>query len=779
MRKAMGVLLLFAAVVARAADDSVTMRFNVEYHQCVSPEGLTCYVGIEGDRNKKCPKCVDWRKAEIHEDVVTTLNFDQYDGTKNAAGRMLRDIQADIARAMPDGPGHAVPTFEQLAASPEKFGYIEVRASEQSTDGFAVSPKIGGVARRIGSVPIGDALHLNTDYRLDYYSASTQAVKLDANPGAVFGKTDAKLLIPIQALLSRAPRGPSMYWNAWAAELPPGPATHLTTLRLKHRYQLNFSLANTRDGADAGGDVGGEILEYVKKWLTDHPEETNAPIRVLLLTDEHFAVQGNPVVEGTLSLAGVRNWLAATAGSLPGEAAEFARVPFEIVPQKKGRGAVTFAIWSNTYRPLDEVSAEFCVDECSGTPVHVGSVGLDSAHAASAEGEVPLAALQFVMVGGEVHGIMHRRDAADGDEFSAWKVASSRDAFMRAMTSAMSDFAVPGNTAIERRRAADNLRMTLFPDETDDDSAAREQFDLLLQEHASATPPKGSDAPAIFVRMIGVTSDDALAIPLGAYPFRDPVLDEELDYLGFFYRVEAPLELQNYDPSPQCLSSWFLTYSATGDLPELGTSAAWLNKRVVDAWPKDSYKYYPTFAAGLKDWIVTPDAEPRTDDAIVYILGHYGKSDEDGEYLVIDRNDKLKASDIKRKFARSSLAILNACGTARPSSQSFIHKLNLSNVGAIIATKHEVQFQMAAQFTSCLAQQLTAPGGTAAPALSFAFFDAIACLRQVRPFDEKELEELEGEPQWGSRALAYSLLGNGGLRVCTPGQKEKTSHATP
>jgi hypothetical protein len=121
-------------------------------------------------------------------------------------------------------------------------------------------------------------------------------------------------------------------------------------------------------------------------------------------------------------------------------------------------------------------------------------------------------------------------------------------------------------------------------------------------------------------------------------------------------------------------------------------------------------------------------------------------------------NVSVLAVDIKKRFKWPSVAIINACGTARPGASDFISALNRQGIAAIIATSTSVDATMAGKFLDILATMLRDNSAKTGYTLERAKFDAV---RQLSSIKEK------GQA-YGPRALIYSFLGNGSLQVCVP-----------
>src|SRR5207249_1222571 len=144
--------------------------------------------------------------------------------------------------------------------------------------------------------------------------------------------------------------------------------------------------------------------------------------------------------------------------------------------------------------------------------------------------------------------------------------------------------------------------------------------------------------------------------------------------------------------SPQCISRWTLLVP-----PDPAPQ-----REMVDA------------RAGFKDWIEIFSARPT---ATVYddisVFGKWIKGDKalppdpSTALLVLSHHDKnalffdadkevpsILSTNITRRFGAPSVAIVNACGTARPGAFDVVKQLNRRGVNSIIATSVSVNAEM-------------------------------------------------------------------------------------
>jgi hypothetical protein len=393
-------------------------------------------------------------------------------------------------------------------------------------------------------------------------------------------------------------------------------------------------------------------------------------------------------------------------------------------------------------------------------------MGMDSVSPGSSSG----AAIHFVQIGNQIRGIFHRSDHPS--LFDVWDISANRASFTANLQDIMKDFN-EGTIPEERRIVTQKFRDLLFPRGVADAERARDSMENFVAAHVTpGSPPPAQSAPSFYVRMLAVTGDPVPTVPFGLYPISSAatLTEPDLGHLGFFFRIENPLDIQSYDSDGTCIRKWFLVYAESG-AEELAKAADALTKNVFSQWPRNgSFRHFSTMKGevGFRNWIWSDsDDEPV---AAIFILGHHGE--EDGiSRIVLNDGDILKVNDIRRIFKKPSIAILNACGTALAGADGFVRAFNTGNVTAVVATKYEIAPAMAVQFAQCLNQQVAKVQPPQAPTLnlSYAVFEATQCLRKMKPFraDDPTRDEPGAKP-WGARALAYSLIGNGGLMLCTP-----------
>jgi hypothetical protein len=147
------------------------------------------------------------------------------------------------------------------------------------------------------------------------------------------------------------------------------------------------------------------------------------------------------------------------------------------------------------------------------------------------------------------------------------------------------------------------------------------------------------------------------------------------------------------------------------------------------------------------------------------ILSHH---DADRIYFV-DGGPTVEYTNVLRSFAKPSLVILNGCGTAKPGASNFIRAFNRDGVSTAVATSYAVDAQMAGLFADRLMEALAAKANDPSYTVSMAKFDA---MKEV----SKSSMPAGSGATWGPRALVFTLVGDGGVRVCTPPPITSTQH---
>jgi hypothetical protein len=346
-----------------------------------------------------------------------------------------------------------------------------------------------------------------------------------------------------------------------------------------------------------------------------------------------------------------------------------------------------------------------------------------------------------------------RRNTWDPGRFETWRLkrtaAGLHSYFAETLLPA---FGAAVSEAQLQRRGLD-LFNVLFPEpgpnDAPDAGAARAEFVTFVRDHLARESPgqlEHTQPPSIFIRMLTQDDDSLEVIPLGLLAMK--VSGTRTEFLGFHFRVETPLQVQNYQPATKCISTWALVLPPSkGDLSDLRKA---MDENVADFIEGAQYPYFKMQDFG--DYLALGT---ESEAAAVAVLSHHNKNQ-----LYYSPTDMVLSDSVNRHFAKPSLAILDGCSTGAPGAVDFIRKLNQQGMASIITTSTGVTPQIAGDFLGCLADSIRKHGAQSDYYLSNAYLNAIECL--------KERSMLEGGAKYGPLALTYALLGNGNLKLCVP-----------
>lgn len=571
-------------------------------------------------------------------------------------------------------------------------------------------------------------------------------------------------------------------WNFWTESRPapsPQPIFQPAALKPNTGGRLVLDLAaiayKITKGSVASTPVGGIFKESFREWLA--LPISDVTLTVVAIPDQAYLKLDGPQSQTlTAKLDTIRALTAAE--QLPVEPNPFealveaakkskdpdwmiGRVHYPVKTQmKEGRASVAFSIWGTDKdgksRPIDELTATFCIarDEstCQGPfELSRGSLGgVDSLKLATEpNAPFPDAALHFVPLSNEgpVAGVFRRNDRPEG-QFSVWQLDEKFpvETLKSHLSESLLDAVAKATTDQDLRAKGRNLYNLLFysEEEMDDGHKARLAFETFVRDRLKPAGTRSKDLPSVFVRLLGY--DDL--IPLGLLPIA--ASDNSEEFLGFRFRVETPLEVQSYKPKTGCIQKWDLVVppdTSTGALKRARDQASgvitnWLSR----IWGPGNPNRLNTMRK-FEDWLAEKTEEPSP--SAVVVLSHHNRNQ-----LSFDSDDMAQSDAIQRRFSQPSIAIFNGCGTAKAGANEFIRQLNARGIGTVIATSAEVEGIMAGDFMNCLNAILQQHENDTGYTIAEAYLDTIRCLRT--------------EKGHGARALKYTLLGNGNLRLCLP-----------
>lgn len=561
-------------------------------------------------------------------------------------------------------------------------------------------------------------------------------------------------LNPFETVTVSSDRGPSIArleeptWNAWEEELGELSFQPLKALRPFHRYQLALDLSAFVYEKENPGVFHRPAEAKLSEWFF-RSERDRVTLEVLLLSDPSFL---EPLEMGVsvmqVDLRRLRQgfgkefkinrpvWEVFKKSPRPDFL--FGRAtPLKFLTKgRKGLTSIGVSIWHEG-KPLDEFSIPVCISDsdddtnCHGAARLDYSLGGAQVLALGSGVEQPDAALQFVRLDNKLASGVFRLRTWDRYSYTTWPILGNLDDLLKsAKDSLLPNFA--SNDAEGRLLQGRALFELLFPDEQ---TQARQAF----LDYVVPYLDKRGAAPRLFVRL--PDSEFRLSIPLGLMAVPTSSGDR---FLGFAFRVETPLDWQDYQDSDKCLSRWVMALPQEGgqDIQNaLGEFADWVGacdtSDCIDSMKR------------LVDWLQEGATEPEA--MAMLVLAHHGK-----DALYVREPYKLFPSLIIHKFQRPSLVVLNACGSLSDGPISFVRQFNLKGFSTVIATAAEVDAVMAGVFFNTFAQVLSDNPKNGAQ-VSDAFLET---LRRMKT-------------RYNSRSLVYTLLGNGHLRLCAPAEKTR------
>jgi hypothetical protein len=184
--------------------------------------------------------------------------------------------------------------------------------------------------------------------------------------------------------------------------------------------------------------------------------------------------------------------------------------------------------------------------------------------------------------------------------------------------------------------------------------------------------------------------------------------------------------------------------------------APWID--IFEQSPQTTQIYDDLDFKNFQRWANPADPLSHKESDAILILSHH-----DNNGLYFDQDVMIiSPGNMTRLFSFPSLAIINACGTANPGAFEFVREFNLHGVDSIVASSIEVDARLGGKFASTLADMLDRGSTDANYKLDQAVFDAIKDL-------SGQSDEYDPDPHpYGPRALIFSVIGNGNLRVCVP-----------
>src|SRR5579863_163050 len=598
---------------------------------------------------------------------------------------------------------------------------------------------------------------------------------------AVGAAASVPLLVVLVANYLRAPNVPSpylhppdeiqaIYWNAWASTTadPYSPTRRFETESdCKIFLDLSGFDYSSTNSATTSKEAGPEFVRTLRQWLQGSRSDTTK-VKILFLPDPRYfdPPKDNGVTQMPVDLAAVRKVFAQSLSqpadpfqSMQNNAGQpkldwlFARATLELHTRKlRGPTSIGISIWDGI-RPVGEMAIPICIgseNECQGMPppIETSLRGFDSLRLSDQlstdRSTYPDGALHFLELNsGNVIGIFHRNDWAE-DRFVSWRLRDNAQS-LRAW---LKDKLIPAfNIAKKREELTErgrDLFDRLFPDDVEGESA-RKEFQQFFSEYRFSA--RGGIPGSLFVRMLPQDDDPLPILPIGLMAVQ--IGDQPSEFLGFQFLLETPLESQDYRPAQTCISNWvMLLPPEDSELSNVRNRVGshlveWQNTRMI-------FDDIPRF----RDWARNTD-QPSP-PIVLATLSHH---DRDRLYF---SSESIMSTGFHRQFANPSIAILGGCGTGNIGATDIVRALNHHGVAAVIATSSEISPVLGADFLSTLDDTLSAQP-SAPRTLELVMFNTL------RTLAAKEPSKTSGP--YGPSVLAYALLGNGNLQICTAAKK--------
>jgi hypothetical protein len=562
----------------------------------------------------------------------------------------------------------------------------------------------------------------------------------------------------------------AIYWNGWASTSadPYSPTRRFETESdCKVFLDLSGFDYSSANSATTSKGAAPEFVRILKQWLKDSNGNT-AKVKILFLPDPRFfdSPKDNGVAEMVVDLVAVRKAFA-QALSQPSDLFQgmqnnagrpkldwlFARATLELHTRKlRGPTSIGISIWDGI-RPVDEMAIPMCIgseNDCRGMrpPIGTSLRGFDSLRLSdersAGRNTYPDGALHFLELNtGTVIGVFHRNDWVE-DRFLSWRLQDNS----KTLRAWLKDKLIPafnvGGKREELTERGRDLFDRLFPDDLEGQSA-RKEFQRFFSDYRFSR--RGGVPGSLFVRMLLQDDDPLPILPIGLMAVQ--VGDEPPEFLGLQFRLETPLESQDYRPAQTCVSNWVML------LPLQNSELANVRDRVrahLVQWQNTRLIFddIPHF----RDWARNTDEQSQS--TVLATLSHH---DRDRLYF---SSESIMSTGFHRQFANPSIAILAGCGTGNIGATDIVRALNHHGVAAMIVTSSEISPILGADFLSALDDTLS-DQPSVPMSLELAMFKTLQTLATSEP------SKTSGP--YGPSVLAFALLGNGNFQICAASKK--------
>lgn len=568
-----------------------------------------------------------------------------------------------------------------------------------------------------------------------------------------------------------SPGGHPLHWNWWwevgrfSDKVQPSFKPVALTLQPKTHYTLVLDLA--RIGYISGGKTGARPLspdlgKQIGERTKDPDSADKMTMRALVIpSPRFFSLVGDRVQDLVIDITPLKanTPVPEATGTLAEQVKDgsLGLVRFNLkTGANQGLGSIAISIWYKDL-PLDEIVLKACIGQASScaTPGmesegdERGLVGIDPSRLAQ---PTPDAALHFIELDKDAPLVgVFRRKGWERGRYVTWQMNRSaadlrnylRETLRAALNSAVS------NDDHELDAGGLALQSVLFGGKEEDISAARKAFLEFVDSHFEDHPKEEEKqvSQSLFVRTVPFGQKPSFILPLGMLAVKR---EGRSEFLGFHFRIEAPLSSQSYVPPPGCLKRWIFV------LPELSDATlaeAWNVIADIPFWEKLKEQGFDSTLT-FRSWLEDDTAEDP--NSLLVVLGHH-----DQNLIWFDKSRKrlVPSTLVQRRFLEPSVLVLNGCGTGAGESD-FLERFNANGMAAAIVTSTDTSGPLAGAFLRALYDSINsadAQGKT----LSHAYFEAI---RNVSSLPVPGNDKMT----YGARALTYVLLGNGTIPICKP-----------
>ena len=565
--------------------------------------------------------------------------------------------------------------------------------------------------------------------------------------------------------------GDRLAWNTWAQTDPSiAVVAPIDSLQADQDYYISVDLSGVllqRFGSPAS-------LALNKTLATN--TDSSAVLQIYAVFDQRFFEPlEDPVRTLTVDLNKLRGFTKSTdptLNQLASGRASFGRVQFQVHTRQQVSGAasVGFSVWIQNRVPIDDFEHTFCValTTCEqSTRTNSRLMGADSLRVALQRELITLpdGALHFMEIGPSVVGIFRCNTCGWPEhQYASWVLGQSASQLTSYILNTIrTDMQAAGVKDDALLRYAGNLYERLFPSAQ---KAALKPFEEFVERHLRQAST--SNPPSLFVRFLPRNNALQFPIPLGLVARS---IGDRSEYLGSHFRIESPLDAQDYSTNQACIDKWVAfapdeNEATQANLAALYTPASrWLSTFKESSTPTPSSSREPLLFSRpgrFAEWLRAGTSSNADGDALL-VLSHHSM-----DRLYFRDGDAVEATDVRRSFRTPSVVILGACGSASPGAMEFVRRFNERGTSVAIVTATNVDAAMTGYYANALLDSLNKSRDQP---IGLAHLAAVKEVASTIDPSTKDLT-LDGKPvpprTFGARALQFMLIGNGSVRVCAP-----------